>query len=85
MTSSNGQEVAFFRQMAAAKSAKAAGLDADVGEIDVAVDHVGDDIADGARAQGIGSSDDGEKIRAVGVEKMGGLVDGDVMTGKSAI
>ena len=71
--------------MTAAEGAKAAGLDANVGEIDVAIDHVGDDIADGARTQGIGSSDDGEKIRAVGVEKTGGLVDGDVADWKSAI
>ena len=71
--------------MSAAEGAKAAGLDADVGEIDVAIDHVGDDIADGARAQIVGGGDDGEKIRTVGVEELGGLVDGDVVTGKSAI
>ncbi len=37
--------------MAAAKSTKAAGFDANIGEVDVAVDHVSDNIADGLRAQ----------------------------------
>ena len=50
----DGQEVALLLAVVAAERAEAAVLDADVGEVDVAVDDVGDDVADLAPAQLVG-------------------------------
>ena len=54
------QKVAFFGEMAAAESAKAALLDAHIGKIDVAIDDVADHVADGLGAQLIGGREHGE-------------------------
>src|SRR3972149_2226851 len=59
------QEIAFLGQMTAAEGAEAAGLDANVGKIDVAVNDVGDHVARGARAKMIGGGDQSEKVRSI--------------------
>ena len=56
--SSSRQEVALFLAVVAAERAEGAVLDADVGEVDVAVDHVGDDVADLLGAQLVGGGGD---------------------------
>ena len=55
------EEVAFVAALGARERAEAAGLDADVGEVDVAVDDVGDLVADLAASQLVG---DGARARA---------------------
>ena len=50
----DGQEVALLLAVVAAEGAEAAVLDADVGEVDVAVDDVGDDVARLPAAQLVG-------------------------------
>jgi hypothetical protein len=54
--------------MAAAKGAKAASFDTDIGEIDVAIDNVSHDVADRPGAQIVGRRDHCEEIRPIGVE-----------------
>ena len=61
--------------MAAAEGAKAACFDANVGKIDVAIDDVGDHIADGLGAQLVGGGEHRQQIGAVGLEERGRLVD----------
>ena len=81
----DGQKVAFFREMAAAEGAKAALLDADVGEVDVAIDDVADDIADGLGAQLIGGGEHRQQIGAFGLEERGRLVDAQILPRKRAV
>jgi hypothetical protein len=65
--------------MAAAESAKAAGFDANVGKIDIAIDDIGDDIAHGMGAQMIRRRDHDEKVGTFGFEKLGGVVNADIL------
>ncbi len=51
------------------EGAEAAGVRADVGVVDVAVDHEGDRVAHRPRAQRIGGAHHGVEVRAVGVEQ----------------
>src|SRR6185295_2445801 len=71
--------------MTTAEGAKTAGFDTDVSEIDVAIDHVRDHVADGTRAQSVGGGDHREQIRAVRFEKMGRLIDGNILVRKRTI
>src|SRR5215510_9669768 len=71
--------------MAPTESAKAASFDADVGKIDVAVDDIGDHVADSLRPQKICGGNHGQKIGAFGFEEMRSLVDGDILTAQRAI
>ena len=64
--------------MAAAESAKPAGFDADVGEIDVAVDDVGHDVTDGRFTELVCRGEHHHQIRAFGIEKRGRVVDGEL-------
>ena len=60
-------------------------LDADVGKIDVAIDDVGDDVADGVGAQMIGRRDHRQQIGTVRLEKPRSFIDSDILTGERAI
>jgi len=71
--------------MAAAEGAEAAGFDADVGEVDVAVDDVSDDVADGLFPQVVRNGDDDEQIAARGVEKPRRVLDADVVARQCAV
>ena len=53
------KEVALLLPEVTAESAEAATLDAHVGEVDVSVDHVGDDVSHGPPAEFVGSHDQG--------------------------
>ena len=63
------QEIALFCAMAAAESTEAAALHADVGEIDVAVDHVGYALAHAAASQSVGGGNQPVEIVALGREQ----------------
>ena len=58
------QEVALLLAVVAAERAEAAVLDADVGEVDVAIDDVGDDVAGLAAAQLVGDEGEGGEVAA---------------------
>src|SRR5215470_4693302 len=65
----SGEKIAFLGEMTAAKRAEAAGLDADIGEIDVAVDDIGYDVADGLSAEIIRRGCHRRKIRTFSIKK----------------
>ena len=62
-----GQEVSVRLARAAAEGAEFASHETDVGEIDVAVDDVGDEVADEFGAQQIGGDQQAEQVVAFGV------------------
>ena len=73
-----GQEVSFLLPVVAAEGAEAAALDADVGEVDVAVDHVGDQVAHGAATKLVGNHLDSVEFQPRRFEEGYGLLHGDV-------
>ena len=60
-----GMKVRVGLSRAAAEAAKLAADETDVGEIDIAVDHVGDNVADQIRSQRVGGRQQREQIGAV--------------------
>ena len=62
---------------AAAESAKLAADKANVGEIHIAIDHVGDEIADQIAAQHVGCDQQGEQIIAFGIGQQQALFAGE--------
>jgi hypothetical protein len=50
---------------AATEGAKLAAHEADIGEINIAIDYVADDIADQVAAQCVGSYEQGEQVCAI--------------------
>ncbi len=67
------EEVSVGLARAAAEGAEFASHETDVGEIDVAVDHVGDDVAGEFGAQQVGGDQQAEQIVAFGVGQRVGL------------
>jgi hypothetical protein len=72
------EEVPLFRAMAATKGAKTTALDADIREIDVAVDDVGYAIAVAALPQVIGNGKQTGEVIAFGTKKKLSAVDGQL-------
>ena len=64
-----GKKVALLLAEVAAEGAEAAALDADVGEVDVPVDHVGDAVAVRPAPQLVGGGHQSEERRAVRLEE----------------
>ena len=62
-------KVAVGLARAAAESAELAADKANIGEIDIAIDHVGDEIADQIAAQHVGRDQQAEKIIAFGIRQ----------------
>ena len=71
--------------MVAAEGTEAAVLDADVGEVDVAVDDVGDHVAIGLPPERIGGGHQRQQRRAVGPEEARALVDADLAAGQCLV
>ena len=65
--------------MVAAEGAEAAPLDADVGEVDVSVDHVGDEVSDSAASEFVGHHLGGVQFQPRGFEEGDRLLDGYVL------
>src|SRR4029453_2983555 len=59
------EEVAFLLAMVAAEGAEGAVLDADIGEVDVAVDHVGHDVARLPPAHLVGHEGEGVQLASL--------------------
>src|SRR5262249_41251773 len=59
------QKVSLFTSLSSGEGAESAGLDADVGEVDVAVDDVADFVADLSASQLIGGGQQGVQVPAV--------------------
>ena len=72
------EEVALLLAEVAAERAEAAPFDADVGEVDVAVDDVGDAVAVDLPAQFVRRGHQREEPRAVGLEEARALLHGDL-------
>ncbi len=70
-------EVAVGFARSAAEGAKFASDKTDVGEIDVAIDHVGDQIADQIAAQHVGRDQQAEQIVAFGIRQQQALFAGE--------
>src|SRR5262249_60157372 len=70
-----GEEIAFLLAMVAAEGAEGAVFDADVGEVDVAIHHVGDHVADLPPPELVG--DQGERLSAAAVRLREGESVGD--------
>jgi hypothetical protein len=79
------QKITFFGQMAATESTETTSFNANVGEVDVAVDDIRDDVPDGPRAQTIGGGNHRHQIGSSRVEQVRGFVDGNVLIGQSAV
>ena len=79
------QKVAFFGQMPSAESAKTTSFDTNVGEVDVAIDDVGNNVAHGLRAQIIRGCCQCREVGAVRVEKTRCLIDRNVRAGQGVI
>ena len=62
-----GQEIAFFLTILPAEGAERAVLNAHIGEVDIAVDHIGHHIADLALTHCVGDKTDGVEINAIGL------------------
>ena len=73
----HGQKVALPGAVTAGKGAEPATLHAHVGEVDVAVDHVGDALADRLAPQVIRGGHQGHQLGAPGLEQPRALLDGD--------
>ena len=71
--------------MAATEGAETASFDADVGKVDVAIDHIRHHVTNRLRPKIICRRGHGQEIRPFGVKKLGGLVNGNFMVGQSAI
>ncbi len=71
--------------MPAAEGAEPAVLDADVGEVDVAVDHVGHRIAHGFAAQVVGRGEQREQLVARRLQQARPLGHRDLVAGESAL
>ncbi len=74
----DGEEVGLLLAMVAREGAEAAVLDADVGEVDVAVDDVGHHVPHAAAPQLVGCEDDGVDLWAPGLEQRRRFVNADV-------
>ena len=70
-------EVAVFFARAAAEGAELAADKTDVGEIDIAIDHVGDEIADKIAAQHVGRHQQAKKVVAFGIRQQQALFAGE--------
>ena len=70
-------EVAVLFARAAAEGAKLASDKADVGEIDIAIDDVGDQVADQFAAQHVGRDQQSEKVVAFGIRQQQTLFAGE--------
>ena len=70
-------EVAVVFARAAAEGAELAADKTNVGEIDIAIDHVGDEIADQIAAQHVGRDQQAEKIVAFGIRQKQALFAGE--------
>ena len=79
------QEVALLLAKVPAESAKAAALNADIGKVDVAVDHIGDQIAGGAAAQLVGRHPQGGKLQAADAEQGHPVGYGQILPGQGLI
>ena len=74
----DGQEVALLLAVVAAERTERAVLDAHVGEVDVAVHHVGDHLAHLAPAQLVGDQGYGVRVAALGARQGEGVVRGQL-------
>src|SRR5262245_17698062 len=79
------QEVTFFGQMTSAESAETTSFDTHVGEVDIAINDIGNDIAHGLGAQIISRSHQCQKVGTVGIKETGCLIDRNVRASQSAI
>ena len=70
-------EVAVSFPRAAAEGAELAADKTDVGEIDIAIDHVGDEIADQIAAQHVSGDQQGEEVVAFGIGQQQALFAGE--------
>ncbi len=75
----DGQEIGFLLAMASTEGTEAAALDADVGEVDVAVYDVVHYVTDGPASKLVGCEDEGVKRRAFGLEQDDRFLRGDVL------
>src|SRR5262249_53448517 len=80
-----GQEIAFFLTVVTAERAKAAVLDADVGEVDVAVHHERDRVAHLTAPQLVGGDGQGEQIASGRVREPIALGNRDLVAGECAL
>ena len=73
-----GQEITLAGGVPAGKSAEAAMLHANIGEVDVAVDHIGDPAAHHFAAEPVGHGDEGKQFAPRSLELAGTLRHGDL-------
>src|SRR2546422_1937688 len=79
-----GQQVPLLLAVVAAERAEAAVLDADVGEVDVAVDDVRHDVADLPAAQLVGDEREGVQVAADRARQRDAVIDGELAAVENA-
>src|SRR5262245_25820624 len=72
------QEVTFFGQVTPAESAETTSFDTHIGEVDIAINDIGNDVAHGRGAQIISSSHQCRQVGTIGVKETGCLIDRNV-------
>ena len=75
----DGQQIPFVTAVSSAECAKAAFFDANVGEIDVAIDHIGHLFPDGSAPHGVRGLQERQKLRPLAFHKASQVGNGQVV------
>src|SRR5215813_4499159 len=79
------QEVTFFGQMPSAEGTETTSFDTHIGEVDIAINDIGDDIAHGPGTQIVSSSHQCRQVGTASIKETGCLIDRNVRASQSAI